>query len=142
MSRWRPYALLFLFSLPALWPLLHEGLPRTNDALPHLYRAIQFDALVRAGELFPRWAPDLVFGYGYPVFNFFPYLAHSLIVGVHALGFDFLTAYKIASALALCASGWTAFALGRELFGERAGLVAGVAYLYSPYLLYDLHVRG
>src|SRR5262249_40875972 len=32
--------------------------------------------------------------------------------------------------------------LGREHFDEPAGLVAGVAYLYSPYLLYDNYVRG
>ena len=140
--RWQPYVLLSLLALPALWPLGGPGLPRTNDALTHVYRAVELDALMRAGVFFPRWAPDLVHGYGYPVFNYFPYLAHVLVVALHGLGLNFLTAYNAACGLALLASAWWAFRLGREHFGEAAGLVTGVAYLYSPYLLYDTYIRG
>lgn len=143
LRAWWPFLALGLLVLPAAWPFFQPAaLPRTNDALTHLYRAVQLDLLVRAGVLFPRWAPDLAFGYGYPVFNFFPYLAHLLIVAGHGLGLDFLAAYQAAGALTLIVSAWTAFALGRELFGEAAGLLAGVAYAYSPYLLYDAHIRG
>ncbi len=137
-----PLVVLTLLALPALWPWLHPGLPRTNDALPHLYRAVQLDAVVGQGIFLPRWAPDLVWGYGYPVFNFFPFLSHYLVVGLHRLGLDFLPAYQAAGALTLWLTAWTAFAFGRDLFGEPAGLAAGVAYLYSPYILYDTYIRG
>src|SRR5688572_17433759 len=132
-AAWRrvqPYLLLTILALPALWPLAGPGLPRTNDALPHLYRAVELDALVRAGLFFPRWAPDLVHGYGYPVFNFFPYVSHYLVVLLHLAGLNFLTAYNLACGLALLASGFFAYRLGRAHFGPTAGLVAGVAYLY------------
>ncbi|MBL8058368.1 MAG: glycosyltransferase family 39 protein [Anaerolineales bacterium] len=146
MSRLRPYwpfLALGLLALPAAWPFFQpDALPRTNDALTHLYRAIQLDRLLPAGVWLPRWAPDLVFGYGYPVFNYFPYLAHLLIVAGHRLGLDFLAAYQAAGALTLILSAWTAYALAQELFGEAAGLLAGAAYVYSPYLLYDAHIRG
>ena len=101
MPRWRPWLSLLIMLLlcaPAAWPFFQPELARTNDTLPHLYRAIQLDALVGAGAFFPRWAPDLVFGYGYPVFNFFPYLAHYLIVAAHRLGLDFVAAYQAAGA--------------------------------------------
>ena len=133
---------LALLTLPAAWPYFQAGLPRTNDQLTHFYRAVQLNALVGAGEWLPRWAPDLVFGYGYPVFNFFPFLSHLLVVGAHRLGLDFLTAFQAVCALVLLASAWTAYAYGREVFGTAAGVVTGVAYLYSPYLLYDAHIRG
>lgn len=145
MLRWRSwltYFLLSLFLIPALWPLTHNGLPRANDHLPHYFRAVQLGALVRAGDFLPRWAPDLAFGYGYPVFNFFPYLAHYVVVILNLFGFEFLLAYKLACALALLLSGWAAYAFGRELWGERAGFITGLAYALSPYLLYDLHTRG
>jgi hypothetical protein len=145
MSRWRgtlTYFLLSLFLIPALWPLTHPGLPRANDHLPHYFRAVQLETLVRAGDFLPRWAPDLVFGYGYPVFNFFPYLAHYGVVILSLCGFEFLTAYKLACGLVLLLSGWSAYALGRELLGERAGFITGLAYALSPYVLYDLHTRG
>lgn len=136
------FAILAVLALPALWPFLHEGLPRSNDHLTHVYRAVQLAELLRAGQLLPRWAPDLVFGYGYPVFNYFPYSAHYAVALLILPGLSALTAYKIICALALLGSAWSAYVFGRELFGEAAGLVTGVAYLYSPYLLYDAHIRG
>ncbi len=142
IRRLQPYLLLALFALPAIWPFIHPGLPRSNDHLPHLYRVVELDRLVRAGVLFPRWAPDLVHGYGYPVFNFFPYLGHYLAEGFHLLGLGFLAAFKAAFVLTLLCTAWFAYRLGHEHFGEAAGLVTGVAYLYSPYILYDAHIRG
>jgi Dolichyl-phosphate-mannose-protein mannosyltransferase len=140
--RLKPYALLTLLALPALWPSAGPGIPRTNDNLTHLFRTVELDQLLRAGILLPRWAPHLVFGFGYPIFDFFPYGAHDLVEALHLLGLNLVTAYNLAGALVLLASGLFAFRLGREHFGETAGLVAGVAYLYSPYLLYDNYVRG
>jgi hypothetical protein len=137
-----PYTLLTLLALPALWPLLHPGLARANDHLPHFFRVVALDAALRQGQWPLRWSPDLVHGFGYPVFNFFPYLGHLVVEVWHLIGFDFLTAYKIACALALLAAAWFAFQLGRAHWGEAAGLVAGVAYLYNPYLLYDIYIRG
>ncbi len=142
VRRLLPYVLLTLLALPALWPLAAPGLPRANDALPHYYRALELAHLFRAGVLFPRWAPDLVFAYGYPVFNFFPYEAHALIAGLNLLGLRLLTAYNAATAAALLLSLFGAYRLGREHFGPAAGLIAGLAYLYSPYLLYDTYTRG
>lgn len=136
-------AILAALALPAVWPFLHAGLPRSNDHLTHVYRAIQLAELLRAGQLLPRWAPDLVFGYGYPIFNYFPYSSHYLVALLSLAGLSALTAYKIVCVAALVGAAWSAYAFGRELFDESsAGLVTGVAYLYSPYLLYDAHIRG
>ncbi|MCS6909678.1 MAG: hypothetical protein NZM11_03805 [Anaerolineales bacterium] len=30
------YAILAILALPAVWPFLHEGLPRSNDHLTHV----------------------------------------------------------------------------------------------------------
>jgi len=140
--RLQPYLLLALFALPAIWPFFHPGLPRSNDHLIHFYRVVELDRLVRAGVFFPRWAPDLVHGYGYPVFNFVFPLAHGIVEVFHLLGPNLLVAYKATLILTLLCSAWFAYGLGREYFGEQAGLVTGLAYLYSPYLLYDIHIRG
>lgn len=143
MRRWPLYLALTLLALPALAPLVAPGLPRSNDHLPHFYRLVELDALVRQGVWLPRWAPDLVHGYGYPVFNYFPYLAHYVAELLHWFGPDLLTAYKLTIALTLVGAAWSASALGTALFRSAwAGLLVGMAYLYSPYLLYDAHIRG
>ncbi len=133
---------LALAIIPAAWPYFGSGLPRTNDALPHLYRALALDRLVRTGILWPRWSPDLVHGYGYPVFNFFPPLSHYLVVLYNLAGLPLTTAYRVAVLTHFVLAAWFAYLLSRDLFGPAGGWVAALAYTYSPYLLYDAHVRG
>lgn len=142
MRRWLPWLILLVWLLPVLWPLAGPGLPRANDHLPHYLRAADFAELWRAGELWPRLSPWLALGFGYPVYNFFPSGAHTLVAVLSLATPDLLTAYKLACALSLWLAAWGAFALGRAHAGEVGGWVAGVAYATSPYLLYDLHIRG
>jgi hypothetical protein len=144
MRRLWPLLVVALLCLPAASPYLIGDIPRTNDALTHLYRAVELDRLVRAGVLIPRWAPDFAHGYGYPIFNYFAYLSHYLIVVIHLIGLPMLWAMRAAFTVALLGSGLSAFLLGRDLADgdDGAGVVAAVAYVYSPYLLYTAHVRG
>lgn len=140
--RWLPWFLLALAVAPAAWPYAGAGLPRTNDAPLHLYRALALDRLIRGGCLWPRWSPDLVHGYGYPVFNFFSPLAHYTVALPHLAGLSLTTAYRLAVFGQFILAAWTAYLLGRDCFGPTGGWVAALAYVYSPYLLYDAHVRG
>jgi len=137
-----PFIGLALAVLPAVWPYFEAGLPRTNDALPHLYRSLALTRLVRQGILWPRWSPDLAHGYGYPVFNFSPSLSHYLVVLWHLIGLPLTTAYRAAVALIFVLTVWSAYLLGRELLDAAGGWVAALAYVYSPYVLYDAIVRG
>lgn len=150
MRRWWPYILIALACLPAAFPYLNGGIPRSNDSLAHLYRAVELDRLIRAGIFFPRWAPDFAHGFGYPIFNYFAYLSHYLTVLFHSAGLPMLSALRASYITALLASGLTAYLLGRDLCssngtgagGEGGGLLTAIAYVYSPYLLYTAHVRG
>ena len=137
------FGLLALFSIPAIWPYLGGDPPRTNDLAPHMFRAFELEQLIRSGVFFPRWAPNLVHGYGYPIFNYFSYLSHYLIALIHIAGANFLWAYRIAAFGMTLAAGWGAFQLGREVTGsEHGGLIAALGYVYSPYLIYTANVRG
>lgn len=139
-----PFALLTFLLIPAVWVYLFGDLPRTNDLASHLYRAYELSTLLRDGVFFPRWGPHLLTGYGYPVFNYFPYGAHYPVALLIALGLPALLAYRIIASLAILGSGWASYLLARDLFQNdpRAGLIAGLAFVYSPYLLYTSHVRG
>ena len=57
-------------ALIAAWPFLaRPGLPQFTDAEMHVYRAGEVLASLRAGVLWPRWAPDFYYGYGYPYYT-------------------------------------------------------------------------
>lgn len=113
-----------------------------HDARHTVYFMQMFDAALRDGALYPRWAADMVFGYGYPVWLILAPLPYYGAEFFHLLGLDFPAAVKAVEAV-----GWFASAFGMYWFVSRvmdknAGLVAGVAYLFVPYHVVDLYVRG
>ncbi len=145
MRRFLVVAALLLLVIPAASPYFGAGVPRTNDLFPHLHRTFALgQALEWGGSLWPRWSAELVHGYGYPVFNFFPSLSHLLIYAIHKLGLGLTNAYRLGVGIHLFVAAGGAYLLGRELSHGRvlAGYAAASAYIYSPYLLYDAHVRG
>ncbi len=126
----------------AVWPVARAGYPAIGDGLNHLYRLVEFDHLLHGGVWFPRWATDLCYGYGCPVFNFYPPLVYYLGALFHTLGLSFahslLAIYLLAFGLAV--SG--AYALTHERWGAAGGLIAAGAYSLAPYLYYDALARG
>ncbi|MGQ9680999.1 MAG: hypothetical protein ACUVX9_00525 [Anaerolineae bacterium] len=93
---WSAYSgplLCVLIALCAAQPILVTGrLPQGHDALFHLHRVIQLDALLREGIVFSRWAPDLARGFGYPLFNYYAPLSYYLPEALHLVGVPFVEA--------------------------------------------------
>lgn len=137
-----------LLSIPALSPLLPAGFVSTHDGIMHLYRVLELDRTLRSGILYPRWAPDLAYGYGYPIFNFYAPLALYIVEAFHlAFGLGFLPATKLTLGAGLVLSGLSMYLLMVELFEEKsqlklAAILASLAYIYAPYHLIDIYVRG
>jgi uncharacterized membrane protein len=137
-----------ILSLSALWPLLTEGFPKTHDASVHLIRLYLLDEQVRAGNLFPRWLLDLMTGYGYPTFNFYAPLIYIIAETFHLGGVALAYALTVLMVILIVAAGWGMYFLASDLYaaggrlGHWAGLAAAVVYIYTPYLLVNLYVRG
>lgn len=138
-----PTLALIAFWLPLLGPLVQRGmLTCSHDGALHLFRTFQLDTLVRQGVLWPRWLPGTVFGYGYPLFNFYPALSHYPPLILHRLGISLLQSWNLSLAIGILASGLTMYLWARQVLGERGGFVAAVAYMLAPYQLYDVYWRG
>ncbi len=142
---WRTaWSLLSLSALALLsvWPLLRAGYPTIGDGLNHFYRLVEFDHLLRQGVWFPRWAPDLAYGFGYPLFNYYPPLTYYAGALLHAFGLSIadslLGVYVLAWILALTG----AYALMRLRRGPDGALLAAAAYGLAPYLYFNALARG
>ncbi|MGB4870299.1 MAG: hypothetical protein WBP47_09620 [Candidatus Promineifilaceae bacterium] len=134
---------LALLAVPAASPFFLPGVPRTNDLTAHLFRTFFFGRTMAWGGWWPRWSPDQVYGFGYPVFNFFPSLFHLTTHFLHQLGLPLLTAYRANTYVHFLLAAVGSYLLGRTVGKSRAaGWAAALVYTYSPYLLYDAHVRG
>jgi hypothetical protein len=124
--------------------LTRPGLPHQTDAELHVYRAAELGHALRAGVFYPRWAPDLYYGYGYPIFNYYApltyYLANlfDLLPGVGIVG-----GTKAVFVLGFVIASLGAYLLGRELFGPAAGILAAASFTFAPYVVFiDPHARG
>jgi len=132
------FALVTIITIPVFWHVL----PCSDDTLPHLYRAVQVDVQVQQGAPFLQWGSDLLRGYGYPIFAFYAPFSYVVLEILHLLGADFSLAMQIAFVLSLWLAGWGMFLFARQFMGRNGAFVAGLAYLFAPYLLYDAVQRG
>src|SRR5579884_1136880 len=126
----------------AIYPLLPPGIPSTADGPLHLIRMAEFDAVLRSGVLYPRWAPDLAFGYGYPLFNYYAPLFYYLAEIPHLLGASFELAFKLTIYLAFALYAVATYWWLRPALGETAAAVAGVAYVLVPFRFHEAYMQG
>ncbi|MBC6936297.1 MAG: hypothetical protein DWB42_10705 [Chloroflexi bacterium] len=129
----------------ALWPLLYRpGLPNGNDVLYHVFRAAEMSRSWDNGVLLPRWAEAFYTGYGAPVFHYYAglsYYATSLLMRLFSL--DALNALRALIVLSVFGGGAGMYAFVRPLAGRPGGVIAALAYIYSPYLLFtEPYSRG
>ena len=133
--------LVWLFIVPVITPLLQPTITYSADGLLHLYRLVALKQAIQQGAFFPRWLPDLAYGYGFPLFVFYAPLSYYLTLALSLIG-DLVTAFNASFGLALLLSGTGAYLLVKDNFGARAGLLAGVAYAYAPFQLFNAFSRG
>jgi len=142
---WVALALLLL-CLPALTPFFDGfsgDLPRTDDGNLHLYRAIVLDhSLHYDGWLYPRYASALVYGYGAPLFNYFPPTSYYPIVLLHRVGLPYAAAWSVTMMFFLWIAAGGTYKLGKIWAGDWGGYGTAAAYVYAPYLLYNAVTRG
>ena len=137
--------LALVLALIAAAPFLSRpGLPHATDAELHVYRAAELGHTLRAGSLYPRWAPDFYFGYGYPIFNYYAPLTYYLANLFDLLpGVDVVGGVKAVFVLGLVVASLGTYLLGRELFGPAAGVLAAACFTLAPYVVFiDPHARG
>ena len=128
--------------LTAALPFLLPGFPAARDSLSHLFRLWAVERAVAAGTLYPRWLGEFVYGYGYPLFNFYGPLLYALALVPAWLGADTLLALRLAVALVVVGAALGAYVLASDLFGRAGGVVAAAVYVAAPYVQTDLIVRG
>lgn len=132
---------ILLVSLYAIFPLFKDGFFPIHDDT-QVARVNQM-AIVLAEGIFPvRWVPDLGYGYGYPIFNFYAPFAYYVGGFFDVIGFDSLTATKIMIGLgALCAA-FSMYLLAKEFWGKSGAIISALLYMYAPYHAVNIYVRG
>ncbi len=134
--------LLLFLMLPLVFSLLPPGFFPSHDGEWMVVRLSDFHRSFVSGQIPVRWAARLNHQFGYPVFNFLYPLPLYLGEFFHLIGFDFVQAIKAVFILSFFLSGIFMYLWLKEKWGRLAGLMAALLYVYAPYRLVDVYVRG
>lgn len=122
------------------WPAFLPGFFSHHDDL-QVMRIFEMRKCIEDLQIPCRWVPDMGYGNGYPLFNYygvFPYYLAALssyIVG-------FLASAKLLFAIPLFLGAVSMYLLAKELFGIYPGILASILYTFAPYRALDTYVRG
>ncbi len=129
--------LLILLTLFAIAPLEYPGAFQSHSGLLAYYNLIDLD---QNPTQFFAWAP--LVGRTFDLFRTEGALPYWLAEIFHLLGLSYLHAIKLVYALAWLASGLAMYALARRWFSENGALLAAIVYVYLPYHIATVYVRG
>lgn len=134
--------LILLLSLPFVSPLLHPHWIMVGESIDQILRVIELDRGIREGSLYPRWFGDLAGGFGIPYFVFYAPIIYYVTEIFHLLGFGILSSLKLMILIGVFLSGIGMFLLAKTFWGEAGGIVSAVAFVYVPYRMVNVYIRG
>lgn len=140
----KEFILIILLSLLPLLSIFITGdLPHTHDGAVHLSRMAAYFKALADGHILPRWAGDLNFGYGLPLFNFIyhtPYLISSIFL---SLGVSLVMTFKLVISISYLLAGIFMYLFAKEFFrNDKTAFFVAVFYQFAPFRLVELLMRG
>jgi hypothetical protein len=127
--------------LPSLWPIFRVDFFRTHDWL-HVARIVELTVSLQAGLWPARWAPDFGWGYGMPLFHFYPPLPYYTGAILYLFKMPAVMVVKSLFALNYFAGFYFMYLLGKKIWGKWGGWLAAVSFSYLPYRSVQFYVRG
>lgn len=137
-----PFIIVVFFTIISTLSLLKPGLPPTHDGEYHIIRFYEFDKVLKEGNWYPRWAPDLNNGFGIPLFNYVYPLPNYIASLLHMLNFSFIDSFKLQMFIASIIGAIFFYVFSKQFWGVIGGVASSIVYTFSPYHFVDIYVRG
>ena len=139
----RSFWLPLLPGLMLITPFLSwDSVACTHDGHLHYHRVTALKVAWQNGLYFPRWVPDLSFGYGFPFFMYRESVPLYLTLFPHLAGLPLPAAENLFYAACILFGGIFTYFWVRDFAGLIPAVVASVAYMSAPYILIDALIRG
>ncbi|AKM82840.1 hypothetical protein A2422_02625 [Candidatus Woesebacteria bacterium RIFOXYC1_FULL_31_51] len=121
--------------------LFQKGYFNMHDDL-QIMRQLEMEKCFKDFQIPCRWVPDMGYGFGFPLYNFYPPLPYLVGEIFRLLGFSFIVTVKLTFALSLIASGIGMYYLAKQFFDRFGGIISAIFYIWAPYHSVDVYVRG
>ena len=142
MRRFIPIIAITLFALFSAIPLITNQTTCSDDGFFHIAKAVTLEQMIRDGQPFGRWSPEMAHGFGYPYFNYYAPLPSYILIAIHSLGFIYPVALHIFFGLCIWSAGLATYFFVREWMNDAAGIAASVVYMTAPYFAFDILFRS
>lgn len=136
-----PVLLILLFSIPSFIDSVRGGFFPMHDDL-QVMRQLVIEKCFQDGQIPCRWSEDMGYGYGYPLFNYYPPFPYYLGQIFRVFGIPFLDIVKILFISNFIISGLAMYLLAQQFWGRWGGVISAIFYIYAPYHALDVYVRG
>lgn len=136
------FCLLVVLTIPLCLNLLGDHLIQGHDSLAGLIRAICMERYLGEGQFLIRWSSDVNFGYGSPMFDFYPPFFYYVVLLLSKVTQNIILAINLTCAIFWILSGIGIYLFAREFWGNKGGFLSAILYIYSPYYVQDFYVRG
>lgn len=137
-----PFVIPLFIALPATISLFRPGIYYNMHDDMQLVRQLEFEKCLYDGQIPCRWTPDLAYGYGFPLFNYYPPLPYLVGQLYRILGFSFIDTIKLTAITQFFLASVFIYILASSVFGSTAGILAAVFYTYAPYHAVNIYIRG
>lgn len=138
-SQW-PYPVILALSFFIIWPTLLPGYFSHHDDL-QVMRIFEMRKCLLDLQIPCRWVPDMGWGNGYPLFNYYAVLPY-YIGAITSFLIGFVESAKLLFLLPLVLSGVFMYKFVKELSSVYPALVVAVFYMFAPFKALDSYVRG
>ncbi|MBI5712298.1 MAG: hypothetical protein HZC38_02560, partial [Chloroflexi bacterium] len=142
MRRFVPLIVITLFAVFLAIPLFTNQTTCSDDGFFHIAKAVTLEQMIRDGQPFGRWSPEMAHGFGYPYFNYYAPLPSYILIAIHSLGFIYPVALHIFFALCIWIAGLATYFFVRDWMNDAAGVAASVVYMTAPYFAFDILFRS
>ncbi len=123
-----------------IWPLLLPGYFSHHDDL-QVMRIFEMRKCLEDLQIPCRWVPDMGYGNGYPLFNYYNVLPY-YIGAISSFLVGYILAAKLLFAIPLVLGAFSIYILAKEIFGKGPAILATVLFSFAPYKALDIYVRG
>src|SRR3972149_1744313 len=140
-------ALILAITIPIVIPLLRSDFFHFSDEV-HITNMYEMYKAINAGQIPPRMAPDMSWGFGYPLFNYYYVLPYYLGVFFYYIFHSFVTSHNLSPILIMPWFFIFFFLINENKIGSLykfiLGLVLGIflaGYWFFPAIIESLLLK-
>lgn len=140
-QKWFVWAGLLILAIPASLKLILPGFYEPHD-LHHFADIYEMFRAFSSGQFPPRFGPDYLYNFGYPLFNFYYLTPFYLGAGFLALTGSVQESFKLVFLSCILLGLVGMYLMLREFVGKFEAFIGTIIFLYTPYRAVQIYVRG